>query len=262
MSNLIVTDDTYLHGRFVLQITNFQSKHLTMLVYGGFWVDKTSGRVDKHTLSNLPHSTLSLKTGNTDPVPLNLITIPPPPGEIVKPMSGSLFGDGPDFSANYRLEWVPCRVSSIAVTAAQLRNLVLGNSVFVTELKYHPMFYGPNQPRTFKDVTLLGPSRHQVVIAQPSLVLKVIETLKPQKTSMQLMESWVNKSQFDQFWTSMFGTHGNDTPFNTFLSVRKWISSPAFAQPSPQSPSWHVLMCFLLLGNPDIRNAGNTTIRY
>ena len=234
---------TSVQGRFKFEVKEMDKLYLYIWVSGGFWIE--SG-LDKNLRDQLKSSLFYLKDASEKLVDLHsqLSYLDPPRGRFSEPLDGSLFGDSPDFNSRRQLEWQPITDYLILIKPDQLNAILTGKLNFIVSL------YTEKHVFNYNMVSIVQRSRHQVVIAPPSPVHAIVETIKT-KGKVVLFNTEVLREQFDQFWTSMYSMYGNNTPAATRASVRAWITRLAF----PKDPAWQVLICFLIMGDPMIRNA-------
>jgi len=107
-------------------------------------------------------------------------------------------------------------------------------------------------------VTMTTRSLHQLVIAPPSKLHSIVEDFKTkQRTENFLAFDNVTKKDFDKFWSSLFGTHGNHTPEATRASVESYIMRP---ENETKPLLWQKFICFMIMGDPVIRNASTAVV--
>jgi len=164
---------------------------------------------------------------------------------ISEPPDGSLFGDGPEFNAQKKLFWNPMIVTSFRCDRTDIIELLTGQRQFFLR-----RFYSSLEP-----VAMMHRAQHQIVISPPSPVHSIVNELKT-KNQAQIHRTMVTKQEFDKFWTILFASHGNSQPAATRASLESYVRRPEFKS----SPNWQVWICFLIMGDPVIRNASTSTM--
>ena len=165
-----------------------------------------------------------------------------------QPPDGSMFGDGSDFNAQHYLEWRPMKEIFLFFDNSNIFKLLTG--------EFKLFFNFSHSKDEFHPVTMISRSRHQIVIAPPSKLHSIVEDFKTkQRTEIFPAFSNVTKKDFDTFWSSLFGTHGNSTPEATRASVESYIMRP---ENETKPLLWQKYICFMIMGDPVIRNASTS----
>jgi len=248
----IKVDPQYsLNGRFMVRprtLTHDEIKWLNddeMLILkfgGGFWTQNKSSFWNKIDLN--------IKANASDRVPLYMYSLEGDPLESEKfkqPPNASLFGDGPEFNAQKQLIWDPIKSNEVFFKFTDIIKLLTGESQFFFT---QSDIYTPTEP-----VAMTHRAQHQIVVSPPSLVHSIVNELKT-KNQAEIHRTMVSKQDFDKFWTNLFASHGNSQPADTRASLESYVKRPEFKS----SPNWQVLICFLIMGDPVIRNANTSTM--
>jgi len=237
------------HGRFIIQLpTHDDESHwikddnvFHLICSGGFW-------------SNIkrPSLTYNVEIG-IKPIDTDMRNVDmwksqlrsQDPRNILEPPEGSLFGDGPEFNAQKKLFWNPMIGTFVDCHRTDMIELLTGQRQFFLR-----RFYSSLEP-----VAMMHRAQHQIVISPPSPVHSIVNELKT-KNQAQIHRTMVTKQEFDKFWTILFASHGNSQPAATRASLESYVRRPEFKS----SPNWQVWICFLIMGDPVIRNASTSTM--